>query len=240
MIPSRRDNDRSSSPRREAPGAGMIWSCVVCVMALVAISAQWWENRQLREQLRTTTVAQTAALEKQTAILQAMQSQRNEERRLVEQSCRMQVRWMAEMRESFAQLHESQAKGQVLAQQTGEERRYNQWNAQSIVSVFSSAASAGADWRGKSRDKLVEEVLVGMSPVTGPFAGKTFRVPNFSLEEAFLCAPFIALDAEKGLIYDQSGKQPPPSEDSTLTPIAVRKPMGRPSSSSPPAMAPGT
>jgi hypothetical protein len=221
----------------------MIMTYVASVLALTAIIGQWWENRQMRLQLLTTTAAQTAALEKQTAVIQAMQSQRHEERRLVEQSCRMQVRWMAEMRETFAQLNASQGTSEAFAKQSGEERRYNQWNAQSIVSVFNSAASAGADWRGKSRDKLVEEVLVGMSPVTGPFAGKTFRVPNFSLEEAYLCAPFIALDAEKGLIFDQSGKQPSPGDDSTLTPIAVRKPMGRSSSnspSSPPAAPPGT
>jgi hypothetical protein len=89
--------------------------------------------------------------------------------------------------------------------------------------VFNSAASAGADWRGKSRDKLVEEVLAGMTPAVGPFAGKTFRVPNFSLEEAFLCAPFIALDHDKGLIYDQNGAQPPPNGESSLVPIAARK-----------------
>lgn len=235
-----RGKDPSPSQRSGGLGPGVIWPYVAGIVALAAISSQWWENRQIREQLRTTSAAQTLALEKQTSIIQAMQSQRHEERRLIEQSCRAQVRWMEEMRDSFAQLNEAQAKGQVLAQQTGEERRYNQWNAQSIVSVFNSAAAAGADWRGKSRDKLVEEVLVGMSPVTGPFAGKVFRVPNFSLEEAFLCTPYIALDEEKGLIYDQSGGQPPPSPDSALAPLAARRPAGPPASSPPVASTPGT
>lgn len=201
----------------------LIWPSVACSVALTVIAFQWWQSRQLREQLHTTIAAQTSALEKQATVIQAIQSQRYEERRLIEQNCRAQVRWMEEMRDSFANLNESQTKTKLEAQQLGDERRFNQWNAQSIVSVFNSAASAGADWQGKSRDELVEAVLAGMIPVKGPFAGKTFRVPNFSLEEAFLCAPFIALDDEKGLVYDQSGRQPPPGEDSTLIPIAARR-----------------
>ena len=200
-----------------------MWPSIACVIALAAIGSQWWENYQLRKELQATSAAHATALEKQATIVQAIQNQRHEERRLIEQNCRAQVRWMEEMRDSFANLSESHAKAQLTAQQMNDERRYNQWNAQSIVSVFNSAASAGAPWRGKSRDKLVEEVLAGMTPATGPFAGKTFRVPNFSLEEAFLCAPFIALDHEKGLIYDQTGGQPPPTEDSALVPIAARK-----------------
>ena len=223
MIPSRTDKDRTFSPRGEALGVGMIWSYVACIVALAAISSQWWENRQLREELRLTSLLQSKALHKQAEVIEEMQSRRHEERRLIEQSCRTQVRWAAEMRDAFASLNETQGQSQIKAQQLSEERRFNQWNAQSIVSIFNSAASAGVNWKGKSRDKLVEEVLVGMSPATGPFAGKTFRVPNFTLEEAFLCTPFIALDADKGLVYDQSGGQPPPDPDSSLASQAARK-----------------
>jgi hypothetical protein len=218
-----RGNDRTPSFRRDESVKAFLWPSIACVIALAAIGSQWWENYQLRKQLRATSAAHASALEQQASVIQAIQNQRHEERRLIEQNCRAQVRWMEEMRESFTSLHASRANAQELAEQLNDERRYNQWNAQSIVSVFNSAASAGVHWRGKSRDRLVEEVLAGMTPTTGPFAGKTFRVPNFSLEEAFLCAPFIAFDHEKGLIYDQSGGQPTPGEDSTLVPIAARK-----------------
>lgn len=223
MIPIAKGTERTTWPPCDEPGTAFLWPSIACLIVLVAVGAQWWDNYRLREQLRITSAQHTAALEKQAIVIQAIQSQRHEERRLIEQNCRAQVRWMAEMRDSFTNLNEAQVKAQVVAQQLNDERRYNQWNAQSIVSVFSSAASAGAPWRGKSRDALVEEVLAGITPVAGPFAGKTFRVPNFSLEEAFLCAPFIALDDQKGLIYDQSGRQPLPNEGSTLVPIAARK-----------------
>ena len=223
MNPFARGNDRIPSSRRDESVREFLWTSIACVIALAAMGSQWWENHQLREQLKTSSAAHATALEKQADVIYAIQNQRHEERRLIEQNCRAQVRWMEEMREAFASLHASRATAHELAEQLYDDRRYNQWNAQSIVSVFNSAASAGVNWRGKSRDNLVEEVLAGMTPATGPFAGKTFRVPNFSLEEAFLCAPFIGLDDEKGLIYDQSGGQPNPGEDSALVPVAMRK-----------------
>ncbi|RBP42616.1 hypothetical protein DES53_106325 [Roseimicrobium gellanilyticum] len=234
MTPFARGNERTPWSRRDESGTAFVWPSIACLIALTAIGSQWWENHQLRKQLEANSVAHATALEKQATVIQSIQNQRHEERRLIEQNCRAQVRWMEEMREAFANLHESRENAEELAQQLNDERRYKQWNAQSIVSVFNSAASAGVDWRGKSRDRLVEEVLAGMTPAVGPFAGKTFRVPNFSLEEAFLCSPFIALDRDKGLIYDQNGAQPPPSDDSPLTPIAARKPEGKKRPSGPP------
>jgi hypothetical protein len=80
-------------------------------------------------------------------------------------------------------------------------------HAQCIVSMYQSAAEVGVKWRGATRNEKVASVLQGQAPADGPFAGRTFQVPNISSRDQRRCLKYIGVDASGALFYDHRGGQ---------------------------------
>jgi prepilin-type N-terminal cleavage/methylation domain-containing protein len=81
-----------------------------------------------------------------------------------------------------------------------------QRNAQSIVSMYEYGTAAGIVWGGADRNAKIQSVITGASPTDGPFAGKSFKLPNLSTADTQATYPYIGFDGTD-LYYDKAGAQ---------------------------------
>ncbi len=87
----------------------------------------------------------------------------------------------------------------------------DQRNAQSLVSMYQAGQAAGIEWTGVTKEAKIQAVVMGGSPTSGPFTGKTFQVPNLSSSAQAGAAKYIGL-MEGDLAYVRP--QPSPTEAS--------------------------
>lgn len=84
-----------------------------------------------------------------------------------------------------------------------------QRNAQTIVDVFQSGQAAGVVWdTSGAKAAIVNLVIAGSSPSSGPYSGKTFKVPGLAGSDLTNALPYIAKDTDGSLIYVAAGGQP--------------------------------
>src|SRR5581483_7809257 len=81
-------------------------------------------------------------------------------------------------------------------------------NAQSIVVLYKAGAAAGVMWPGTDRETVIQSVLMGASPTSGPFAGKLFKYKDTAMAELVTIAKYIGYTPENGLSFDSEGRQP--------------------------------
>jgi type IV pilus assembly protein PilA len=90
----------------------------------------------------------------------------------------------------------------------GARKASSQRNAQHVVTIYEAGAAAGIKWSGSDRNSKVAAVVAGAQPEDGPFAGRTFTVPNIGGTDLTDTYPYIGLDAASGdLFYDEAGAQ---------------------------------
>ena len=81
-----------------------------------------------------------------------------------------------------------------------------QRNAQSIVSTFQSGQAAGVAWdTSQVRDTIIAAVVSGLAPTSGPYSGKTFKVPYMSATDITNAKAYIVKDTDGSLVYDAAG-----------------------------------
>ncbi len=84
----------------------------------------------------------------------------------------------------------------------------SQRNAQHVVTIYEAGAAAGIKWSGSDRNSKISAVVAGAHPDDGPFAGKTFTVPNIAGTDLTNTYPYIGFDTASGdLFYDEAGAQ---------------------------------
>jgi type IV pilus assembly protein PilA len=69
-----------------------------------------------------------------------------------------------------------------------------QRNAQNIASVYNSAITAGATSTATDADTAADAVIAGMTPASGPFATKEFKVPNIDTTAKGYAVQFLTLN----------------------------------------------
>jgi prepilin-type N-terminal cleavage/methylation domain-containing protein len=82
-------------------------------------------------------------------------------------------------------------------------------NAQSIVSTFMAASSAGVTFTSNTRNGIVGEIITGVTPADGIFVGRKFSVPNMAASELTNAAyKYIKMEADGSLTFVKAGGQP--------------------------------
>ena len=89
----------------------------------------------------------------------------------------------------------------------GAKKASSQRNAQHVVTIYEAGAAAGIKWSGSDRNSKIASVIAGAQPNDGPFAGKTFTVPNIGGTDLTDTYPYIGYDASGDLFYDEAGAQ---------------------------------
>jgi prepilin-type N-terminal cleavage/methylation domain-containing protein len=82
-------------------------------------------------------------------------------------------------------------------------------NAQSIVVTYMAATSAGVNFTANTRNGIVSQIITGVAPADGIFAGKKFSVPNVASSELTNAAyKYIKMEADGSLSFIKAGGQP--------------------------------
>ena len=76
----------------------------------------------------------------------------------------------------------------------------DQRNAQNLVAMHQAGLAAGVTWTGATKEARIQSVVTGGTPVSGAFAGKTFKVPDLTLTAQVSASKFIEL-TDDGLAY---------------------------------------
>ena len=73
-------------------------------------------------------------------------------------------------------------------------------NAQTLASVFAAGEAAGVEWSASDVDSAVSQLVAGAAPKSGPFAGRTFQVPNRAIDDLQLAKDYLQWDGAFGTL----------------------------------------
>jgi len=174
----------------------VIFPSVAAVIGLAALMSQWVDNHRLRGEVERLNAERTASV-KATQI--GLQKELDKNKTYIKDL----NKWIDGMNGYFASIRKSTQEAEKATQIA-----QSQKSAISIVAMFKSGATAGVEWKGKTKEALVEEVMVGAAPPSGAFAHMTFKMPRCSEADLGTIYRFITYSPSEGLEYDKEGNQP--------------------------------